>query len=46
MISVDAFLATLPVLGAGMGGIFLVMIVIYLVIRALGALFPEKKDQQ
>ena len=46
MISVDAFLATLPVLGAGMGGIFLVMVVIYLVIRVLGVLFPEKKEEK
>ena len=43
MISVDAFLKTLPVLVYGMGGIFLVMIIIYCVIRALNKFFPEKK---
>ncbi len=46
MISVDAFLASLPVMGAGMGGIFLVMIIIYAVIRILGYLFPEKNDKK
>lgn len=33
--NIDAFLATLPVMGYGMAGIFLVMIVIALVIAAL-----------
>lgn len=46
MISIDAFLSTLPVMLYGMGGIFLVMIVIYCVIGILNKLFPEKHHGQ
>ena len=46
MISISTFLNTLPVMGIGMSGIFLVMSVIYLMIRILGLLFPEKKDNK
>lgn len=46
MISIDVFLDTLPVMGIGMGGIFLVMTVIYLMIRILGVLFPETQENK
>ena len=36
-----AFLQTLPIMAKGMAGIFVVMLVILLGIKALGKIFPE-----
>ena len=44
--NVAGFMQTLPIMGYGMLGIFVVMIVIYCCIRLLGKLFPEKSDKQ
>lgn len=43
--SPDAFLKTLPMMGKGMLGIFVVIVVIYLVILLFNKVFkPRKKD--
>ena len=44
--NVEAFLATLPLLLKGMGGIFLVIGVIMLVIWLLNKAFPEKQEER
>lgn len=44
--NVEAFLATLPLLLKGMGGIFLVIGVIMLVIWLLNKAFPEKREER
>ncbi len=44
-LNIAGFMETLPIMGFGMLGIFVVMIVIYLCIRLLGLLFPEKGEQ-
>lgn len=41
MIDMTAFLETLPVMGKGMAGIFIVMAVILVCIKGLGRIFPE-----
>lgn len=41
MIDMTAFLETLPVMGKGMAGIFIVMLVILLCIKGLSKLFPQ-----
>lgn len=41
MIDMTAFLATLPIMGKGMAGIFIVMAVLLLAVKALGKIFPE-----
>lgn len=41
MIDMTAFLETLPLMGKGMAGIFIVMTVILLAIKGLGKVFPE-----
>lgn len=44
--SPDAFLKSLPMMGKGMLGIFIVIIVIYLVILLFNRVFkPRKKDK-
>ncbi len=40
----QALLNTLPIMGNGMLGIFIVILVIYLCILLLNKLFPAKKD--
>lgn len=42
MIDLAAFLATLPIMGKGMAGIFIVMAVILLCIKGLSKVFPQK----
>lgn len=44
-ISVQAFLKTLPVMLYGMVGIFVVIILIYLLILGLNKVFTEKNPQ-
>jgi len=42
----DAFLKSLPMMGKGMLGIFVVIVVIYIVIMLFNKAFkPRKKDQ-
>ena len=41
MIDMTAFLETLPIMGKGMAGIFIVMAGILLGIKTLGKVFPE-----
>ncbi len=41
MIDMAAFIETLPIMGKGMAGIFIVMAVILLAIKGLGKVFPE-----
>ena len=41
MIDMTAFLETLPIMGKGMAGIFIVMAVILPGIKTLGKVFPE-----
>lgn len=41
MIDMTAFLATLPIMGKGMAGIFIVMAVLLLCIKGLSRLFPR-----
>lgn len=41
MIDMTAFLATLPIMGKGMAGIFIVMAVLLLCIKGLSRLFPQ-----
>lgn len=41
MIDMTAFLETLPIMGKGMAGIFIVMLVILLCIKGLSKLFPQ-----
>ncbi len=41
MIDMTAFLETLPIMGKGMAGIFVVMLVILLCIKGLSRLFPQ-----
>ena len=43
-INVDGFLKTLPIMGYGMLGIFVVTVVIIAVMTLLGKI-PEKKDK-
>ncbi len=44
-IDFEAFLHSLDYMWKGMLGIFIVIIVIFLVVKLLGILFPEKPDQ-
>ncbi|WP_346928687.1 OadG-related small transporter subunit [Clostridium sp.] len=37
--NMDVFMESLVVMGKGMGGIFVVMLIIYLSIKALGSIF-------
>ena len=46
MLQVNAFLATLPVMGKGMGGIFVVTVVIILSIGLLNMLTAKRKTKQ
>ena len=41
---VTAFMTSLPIMGKGMLGIFVVIGVIALLVGALGRIFPDKKD--
>ena len=41
-LNVEGFLETLPVMGMGMAGIFVVIIVIYLSIKLLCKIFPAE----
>jgi Na+-transporting methylmalonyl-CoA/oxaloacetate decarboxylase gamma subunit len=41
MIDMTAFLETLPIMGKGMAGIFIVMMVILFCIKGMGKVFPE-----
>lgn len=40
----DAFMISLPIMGKGMLGIFVVIGAIALIVGALGKTFPDKKD--
>ena len=42
----NALLGALPIIAKGMGGIFIVILVIYLVIVLLRKLLPVKKSDQ
>ncbi len=44
MSNIDNFLQTLPIMLQGMGGIFIVMIVIYLLIYVLNRTTGKKKN--
>jgi len=46
MFNIDtaAFLTSLPIMGKGMLGIFIVIGVIALIVAALGKAFPDKKN--
>lgn len=46
MLHFDMLLASLPIMGWGMLGIFIVTLVITAVIYLLGKLFPEKKETE
>ncbi len=46
MFNVDALLKSLPIMGLGMLGIFIVIGLIMLIIWILGKAFPVKKDTQ
>ena len=46
MFHIPEFLATLPIMGYGMGGIFVVILVIYLSIKLLCKAFPERGEEQ
>ena len=46
MFNFDALIDSLPIMGLGMLGIFMVIGLIMLVIWILGMLFPENKDKQ
>lgn len=41
MIDMTAFFATLPIMGKGMAGIFIVMGVLLLTVKVLSKVFPE-----
>ena len=41
IVDMAAFLETLPIMGKGMAGIFVVMVVILLCIKGLGKMFPQ-----
>ncbi len=45
-INVQAMLDTLPIMGLGMAGIFLVILIIFVFVKLLMKTFPEKKDAQ
>lgn len=45
MLKLDTFLASLPIMGWGMLGIFIVTIVITMVIYLLCKLFPDKSEK-
>ena len=42
MSNIDKFLATLPIMAQGMGGIFIVMLVIFLLIYVLNKVTADK----
>lgn len=46
MFHVESFLQTLPIMLYGMGGIFVVIGVIALLVKLLQAIFPNKEDPQ
>ena len=46
MSNIDNFLQTLPIMLQGMGGIFIVMIVIYLLIYVLNRTTGKKNGEQ
>lgn len=46
MFNFDALLNSLPIMGLGMLGIFIVIGLIMLIIWILGKAFPEKKEKQ
>lgn len=46
MLHFQEFLGTLPILVYGMVGIFAVILIISLVIKLSGWIFPESKDHQ
>lgn len=41
--NMDVFMESLVIMGKGMGGIFVVMLIIYLSIKGLGYLFKGKE---
>lgn len=41
---IQALLVSLPIMGKGMLGIFIVILVIYICMKLLNKLFPAKKD--
>jgi hypothetical protein len=43
MTNIDIFMKTLPVMGYGMAGIFTVMAIIFITIKALNSFFSDKK---
>ncbi|MGN8938310.1 OadG-related small transporter subunit [Bittarella sp. HCP28S3_D9] len=46
MFHIPEFLSTLPIMGYGMGGIFAVILVIYLSIKLLCKFFPERGEEK
>lgn len=46
MIDITAFLNSLPIMLYGMGGIFIVTVVIIAVIKLLNVIFKPGKDEQ
>ncbi len=44
MINVQAFLDTLPIMGKGMLGIFVVITAIMVIVKLLSRMFPYKAD--
>ena len=42
-INIPAMLSTLPIMGLGMLGIFIVILIIFASVKILMKLFPEKK---
>lgn len=44
--NMDGFLQSLPVMGKGMLGIFIVIGVIMLIVMLLGKIFPAKDDDE
>ncbi|WP_017415581.1 OadG-related small transporter subunit [Clostridium tunisiense] len=45
MSNIDVFLETLPVMGKGMAGIFVVMFIIFLSIKLLNSTFKVEKEK-
>lgn len=45
MSNIDVFLKTLPVMGKGMTGIFIVMFIIFLSIKLLNSTFKVEKEK-
>ncbi|MDR2040509.1 MAG: hypothetical protein LBQ60_21545 [Bacteroidales bacterium] len=42
----DTFFAALKIMGVGMAGIFIFMLLFWVIIKALHKIFPGKKEEQ